>query len=643
MIITDISAKNVLKYASLELRNLPREGVIGISGQNESGKSTVGETLCFALFGRTFSLDAKEIEKVIRWGEPSCEVSCRFVLDDGTHYEIARYLDSDGNHSARLSLTDRQDDPLARGVSAVDDALYDLIGYDFDEFVDSFYLAQREITTPHPHSHTVKAMAGIAALEYVAEEIAQEVDEGLTAITDTEADIADADRQLTDLNVKDGELDHLGAERHKAQVTAESMTGRADALEAAARDYQQALPQLRKARAAHRTNGWLAFLVFALALVVAGSWLLLTRIAWHPYAEALGALLREQVPGWSAENLPMVITVAGGLGVLWLLILARGAGLKRRMARLSYTGPTLATGLDEARAIQAEEAWREEDADASADGEVDVMPDEDAEEQLESLDAEPEGGQGPERLADHRFRAVRERIAECRAEPPEASEPVDTELGVLRGLARAAEARAGRLDQAIEEEKARLAQAAELREMAVQLEEKVTGLRRRIDLREMAQELLGGASRSMSHRFNHDLRNLVGRTLPLFTDGRYEHLQIDENLGVRVFSNEKRDYMDLDEASSGTQRQIMLALRLALSQELINSTVLGRQFVFLDEPFAFFDDDRTRSSLKVLPQLSDQIRQVWVCSQQFPEDAALDVHVTCFQDSDRLGNRGVVD
>ena len=75
----------------------------------------------------------------------------------------------------------------------------------------------------------------------------------------------------------------------------------------------------------------------------------------------------------------------------------------------------------------------------------------------------------------------------------------------------------------------------------------------------------------MSNQFNRDIRDLVGRTLPLFTDGRYEHLQIGEDLGVRVFSSEKRDFMDLDEVSSGTQRQIMLALRLALSQKLLTA------------------------------------------------------------------------
>ena len=157
----------------------------------------------------------------------------------------------------------------------------------------------------------------------------------------------------------------------------------------------------------------------------------------------------------------------------------------------------------------------------------------------------------------------------------------------------------------------------------------MAGKERMIHLRELARELLDGATRQLSHRFNHDLRDLVGRTLPLFTEERYEHLQIDDELTVRVFSKEKRDFMDLEEISSGTQRQIMLAVRLALSQELVRSAVDGKQFVFLDEPFAFFDRERTMKSLQVLPGLSDEITQIWIVSQEFPEGQDFDRSVSC--------------
>ena len=118
-------------------------------------------------------------------------------------------------------------------------------------------------------------------------------------------------------------------------------------------------------------------------------------------------------------------------------------------------------------------------------------------------------------------------------------------------------------------------------------------------------------------------------TLPLFTEKRYEHLEIDNDMTIRVFSNEKRGYLDLDEISIGTQRQIMLAVRLALSQELVSKRVKSHQFLILDEPFAFFDRERTINSLSVLPEVSENLPQIFVTSQVFLRGSQFQRKITC--------------
>ncbi len=50
MIIHRVVAHNVLKYGRLILEDLPEQGIIAVSGPNESGKSSIGETICFATF-----------------------------------------------------------------------------------------------------------------------------------------------------------------------------------------------------------------------------------------------------------------------------------------------------------------------------------------------------------------------------------------------------------------------------------------------------------------------------------------------------------------------------------------------------------------------------------------------------------------
>jgi exonuclease SbcC len=192
------------------------------------------------------------------------------------------------------------------------------------------------------------------------------------------------------------------------------------------------------------------------------------------------------------------------------------------------------------------------------------------------------------------------------------------------------------LEASITQEQDRLSKASAFEGVIGNLRERLDEHKRRIQLREMADELITSAARHISQRFNKDLRELASGTLPLFTEGRYEHLHIDSDLNVRAFSSLKRDFMDLDEISSGTQRQIMLAVRLALSQELVNTTIAGDQFIFLDEPFAFFDETRTRNAMAILPKLSDEIRQIWVVAQEFPDETEYDRAIICSREYESL-------
>jgi exonuclease SbcC len=229
-----------------------------------------------------------------------------------------------------------------------------------------------------------------------------------------------------------------------------------------------------------------------------------------------------------------------------------------------------------------------------------------------------------------------QRIATLEAEADEVDDALGRELEWMRNGLEYCGEQQEQLQRDLEEERERLQQAERLREQKQGLERHLAEHQLQVDLRERAMELLLGATGHVSHRFNRDLQELVGKTLPLFTEGRYEHLQIDEDLTVRAFSNEKRDFINLEEISSGTQRQIMLAVRLALSQELVNRTGIGRQFLFLDEPFAFFDQERTQSALNVLPKLSEQITQIWIAAQQFPQEPSFKFTIPCDREQQSL-------
>ncbi|MEJ2322575.1 MAG: ATPase, partial [Gammaproteobacteria bacterium] len=151
---------------------------------------------------------------------------------------------------------------------------------------------------------------------------------------------------------------------------------------------------------------------------------------------------------------------------------------------------------------------------------------------------------------------------------------------------------------------------------------------RNVRVRALANQLIEGAMERVAKRFNRELRDGAGNILPRLTQDSYQHIKLDNELDVQVFSADKGDFMEFDEISSGTQRQVQLAVRLSMSQALARDSVKGDQFLFLDEPFAFFDDERTSHSLKTMHDMQ-YLPQVWIIAQEFPEEASFARQIIC--------------
>jgi exonuclease SbcC len=636
MIITHLSAENLLKYKSLELNNLPREGVITISGQNESGKSTIGETVCFALFGRTFSLADEEIDRVIRWGEARCSVRLGFSVS-GIDYEIARFLDNEGNQGARLYLSGEENNPLAKGITAVNEAMYELLGYQFEEFVESFYLAQREITTPHPHSHAIKTMAGIAALETVAEDLAFEVKYENSRLPELSEQLDTVAEDIKALAIEPGKLEGLESQFESISAAGETLNERQEGLSKTAKDYATARRQIRSAQTMKSLSGIFGLFSLIAAAAMGISWYLYNKLPGSLYTDQLTSTLEQYIPGWSEQSatlIPQLAPATGAISVLFLLLWLMSHTMKKKISALLENGEAMADQL-----ISAQEAVPgllvNPDEPATGDSTENGAETASSKTESESVNTETEANENAVNalaLSSSEFTSIRR----CKLNLDRINKLVKERQDQLQLKMAAQQKMQGSIEYSISQEKNRLDKGESLGAMQNNLQEKMNETQHRIMIREMADELISAAGRHFSQTFNKDLRELASRTLPLFTEGRYEHLNINNDLNVRAFSSLKRDYMDLDEISSGTQRQIMLAVRLALSQELVNTTDGGKQFIFLDEPFAFFDETRTRNAMAILPELSEEIRQVWVIAQSFPEDTKNDLNIVCSREFESL-------
>ncbi len=181
MILKSLEADNFQKYEKIQIMDLPERGIVGVVGANESGKTTLGEAIAFALFGRTLRLDENQLEEIINWEKESCRVSVAFTMPDGVGYRVTREIDRDGTCGAWLEDT-RSGDEVASGVGKVNRKLSDLLGAPFDEFRYSFYLGQKELgaiqdSSPEARRSLLDHFIGVSSIDEAAAQAEAEMEE----------------------------------------------------------------------------------------------------------------------------------------------------------------------------------------------------------------------------------------------------------------------------------------------------------------------------------------------------------------------------------------------------------------------------------------------------------------------------------
>ncbi len=685
MIVHRLQARNALKYAHVDLSDLPDKGVVLVTGPNESGKSTLGELLCLALFGRTHALPVERIERAVRWNSRTLELELEVSAPDGHRWSIRRSLDLDGSPSANLYCPATGAD--IHGWQPVTDAIVDLLGYDFDTFVESFYLARRDIGPPTPRAETLKAMAGVLPLERTADELegrvptlerrsmgmATEIEQVRTSLQAIARDdllpprpgageqelvgeVASRIEQLQD--ARERITQRLPALRGAVEQLVDLLDGaplarwrsRVEALDNALDDVEAAMSWLGyddTTSGTERLSGFLdkvqegveSFGALVDKAEARRAWIgsMLGEAGAKPIDGSLGEdedaldLRRQTTRGRMRLHdrlaVGALVIAASALAVGFLPIenlpepvrlLGRAIGTTASLsaAAFAWSRSGLAHELRDMRLEDAELVRRREALEADArllEGiRTRLMPD--ALDRLRELsggtlarDLEAfDGGAGG--------RLVRPGLKE------KLEAAVENRMGeVERHLAQLVQ----RIDADIEE----LSAIHELREAAALLVDDRRQTIEELATVELAAELARGAARHLTHEFNNDVRKGMVRVLPSLTEGRYQYLQIDDDMSVRVFSSEKQDFVRFEEISGGTQRQIELATRIALSEAVVTARTGGPQFLFLDEPFAFFDATRTRASMTALPHLSEALPQVWIAAQQAPEGCDPDRHL----------------
>ncbi len=631
MLINSLFAENFRKYSKLEVTDIPANGTIIVSGKNESGKTSIGEAICFALFGRTFSLDKNNLSKLVYWGADAAEVRVNFTTADDNNFNLYRSVDEKGNVKVkleRLLLGGGRAPKALEGEVEVSKVLNKVIGFDYDAFANSFYLVQRELTTPEPQSTTIKKMAGIGDYAAISSELDDDNTKNQDKINTTKPEVVTTKSSLDAIKLDESWLPELVDADQTLENEKQQRQTLLTELSENEKQYAENSTSFFGTRKKRGFFGFLSFLFFPIMLASFLLWMVnyfRPKLLDNPLINIFGldelANTHSSIATWV-----LPISIIAGIGFLISLIV-RGKA-KQVMHALSGEAEGFSKTLQKSHGVvtsSVESVLPERVVSlmqnntatdkAAIDSTLFSVP---PEEQFNNLDSLAENATA--------YEADPEEINAAVLRLSDTFNKQNTDISSLSKS----------LSADIEKEKKRSDGAGKLRAKLKSLNAVIDDSERKIAVNNTSMGLMQRAAEDSISLFNKNITELTAKSLPKFTEGRYKKVRVADDFTVQVHSDEKRGYMDFDEISSGTQRQIMLALRLAMSEELAKNTANKQQFIFLDEPFAFFDPQRTQSTLNALPNISDVITQVWIVAQEFPEDTKVDKVINCPSDSAEL-------
>lgn len=616
MLIESLTANNFRKYQQLELTDLPSSGVITISGLNESGKSSIGEMICFALFGRTFHLSDTNLTKLIRWESDKSTVELLMNDGQGQRYKIQRSIDTDGNSSAQLlQLLDGREKQLATGNDATTKSIQKRLGYEFTTFTDSFYLIARDLSNPDPDSNSIKQMAGIAEYAKIRDELLTATEEDQESIASLLPQISTRQAQLDRLDIDETWLPELVDAKEVVTVESEQKQQFCDELKVLSQQYSQQKKQYRRTRGSWHFFNLLTWLLAPLMLIAWGLWIAfnffpaqLKQLAQFPQITPHLPTLQTWVYDWGFQStMALILCTSLMLFFKWRaeykndVQLEKAEVLASTLARANIHSQRALDGLITARMRQILQGKIQPQSALSS-------PPQDEQQSLSKLVEQSQYYTASETAMDTSIQRLLATLTQQDQELEQLAKP---------------------LDQKILEEKTRSDEAGVIRSGLRELQYQVARNQQHIKAQETGVKLLHRASDALINEFNECITHRTEKTMPLFTESRYKQIRISSDLSVHVYSDEKMDWVDFDELSSGTQRQILLAVRIAMSEQLALNTHNSQQFIFLDEPFTYFDQERTKAALAALPNISDTTCQIWIVAQEFPLGSHSDKPIHC--------------
>ena len=131
------------QYTEIDFSGVELFALVGATG---SGKTTVLDGICFALYGSVPRHGRRDVAPVVTQGLTESVVSLGFSVGDD-HYQVARHVRKDakrGTATTDEATLEKAGEVLATGADAVTSAVVALLGLDFEQFTTCVLLPQGE-------------------------------------------------------------------------------------------------------------------------------------------------------------------------------------------------------------------------------------------------------------------------------------------------------------------------------------------------------------------------------------------------------------------------------------------------------------------------------------------------------------------
>ncbi|MGA2775132.1 MAG: SMC family ATPase [Candidatus Omnitrophota bacterium] len=179
MIIRRLTLTNFRRFKQLDLTDLPA-GLIGIIGENGSGKSTILEAVGWALYG-TYALTGRTDKEGVRTQgadiDANCEVTLEFEMAGDT-YKVVRRLQGKRAIAQAFVYKNGKEQAVAEREDGVNAYISKLFGMDRATFFASVFARQKELDlltsqNPAERQQIIRRLLRIDLIDLALKEIRQ--------------------------------------------------------------------------------------------------------------------------------------------------------------------------------------------------------------------------------------------------------------------------------------------------------------------------------------------------------------------------------------------------------------------------------------------------------------------------------------